>query len=50
MLGEKEPALASLEKAVEQHDGEVVWLRAWPDYDSIRTDPRFAKLLKRVNL
>ena len=50
LLGEKEHALASLEKAVEQHDGEVVWLRAWPDYDSIRTDPRFAKLLKRVNL
>ena len=49
-LGENDQALATLEKAVEQHDGEMIWLKALPDYDPLRADPRFANLLKRVNL
>jgi len=49
-LGENDQALATLEKAIEQHDGEMIWLKALPDYDALRADPRFANLLKRVNL
>lgn len=49
-LGEKEQALAWLERAVEQHEGEVLWINALPDFDTIRADARFAGLVKRVNL
>ncbi|HJQ22818.1 MAG TPA: FlgO family outer membrane protein [Blastocatellia bacterium] len=49
-LGETEQALSWLERAVEQHEGEVIWLKARRDYDSLRRDPRFANLLKRINL
>jgi len=49
-LGETEQALGWLERAVEQHEGEVVWLKARSDYDSLRRDPRFTNLLKRTNL
>jgi DNA-binding winged helix-turn-helix (wHTH) protein/TolB-like protein/Flp pilus assembly protein TadD len=50
MLGEKEAALNWLEKAVEQHEGEVIWIKARSDYDGLRSEARFANLLKRVNL
>jgi hypothetical protein len=50
LLGEKEAALTWLEKAVEQHEGEVIWIKARPDYDALRSEARFNELLKRVNL
>lgn len=49
-LGEKEEAIRWLEKAVSEHEGEVVWLKVLPDYDSLRLDARFTRLLERVNL
>jgi hypothetical protein len=49
-LGEKDKAIRWLEKSVEQHEGEVVWLATQPDYESLRDEPRFVSLLKRVNL
>jgi TolB-like protein len=49
-LGEKEKAIQWLEKAVSEHEGEVVWLKVLPDYESLRSDVRFTKLLQRVNL
>ena len=50
LAGEREQALAWLERAVEQHEGEAVWLKVLPEYEGLRSDPRFAELLKRVNL
>ncbi|MFL6210420.1 MAG: winged helix-turn-helix domain-containing tetratricopeptide repeat protein [Pyrinomonadaceae bacterium] len=50
LLGEQEQALSWLEQAVAQHEGEVIWLKALADYDSLRADPRFTNLLRRVNL
>ncbi|MFL6275055.1 MAG: winged helix-turn-helix domain-containing protein, partial [Blastocatellia bacterium] len=35
-LGDKEQALNWLQRAVEQHEGELVWLKARSDYDSLR--------------
>ena len=49
-LGEKAPALNWLERAVEQHEGEVIWLKVLPDYESLRAEPRFADLLRRSHL
>ena len=49
MLGEKELALALLEKAFATRTG-VVDINVDPRLDSIRSDPRFADLLRRVGL
>lgn len=48
-LGDKDAALRWLERAVEQRD---VWLylKADPAYDSIRSDPRFQSLVRRMHL
>ncbi len=49
-LGEKDQALASLEKAYEQRDNRMVELRVDPLLDPLRSDPRFADLLRRIGL
>lgn len=48
-LGEKEQAFAWLEKDFESH-GSVQMLKAWPYWDSLRSDPRYSDLLRRVGL
>ncbi|HXU36235.1 MAG TPA: FlgO family outer membrane protein [Blastocatellia bacterium] len=49
-LGEKEQAIRWLERAVSEHEGEVVWLKVLPEYDSLRAEARFTRLLERINL
>jgi tetratricopeptide (TPR) repeat protein len=49
-LGEREEALASLEEALRSRDYGVVWLKTDPNFDSLRSDPRFQVLLARLNL
>jgi serine/threonine-protein kinase len=49
-LGEKEAALASLEEALDTRDYAVVWLKTDPTFDSLRSEPRFQALLRRLNL
>ncbi|HWE24410.1 MAG TPA: hypothetical protein VG496_10800 [Myxococcales bacterium] len=49
-LGEKDRAFAILDKAVTEQDFFVRELKVSPIWDPLRTDPRFAKMLKRVNL
>ncbi len=49
-LGDKDQALAWLEKAYQQHSNELVSLKVTPGYDSLRGDPRFQDLLRRVGL
>ncbi|MCH6553888.1 MAG: tetratricopeptide repeat protein [Acidobacteria bacterium] len=48
-LGEMEQALSLLEKAYEEHDVFLVWLKNHRIYDSLRSDPRFQALLRRMN-
>ncbi len=48
-LGEKDQAFAWLEKAYEEHEGWLRMLKADPHYDSLRSDPRFHSLLRRMN-
>ncbi len=49
-LGEKERALTLLEDGYEQRAEGLVWLKVDPVLDSLRSDPRFADLLRRVGL
>ncbi len=48
-LGDRERALEWLERAVEEHDPNVaLYLRIDPLLDSLRSEPRFQRLLRRV--
>jgi eukaryotic-like serine/threonine-protein kinase len=48
--GELDHAFVSLEQAVAAHDILVCYLAVGPVYDSLRSDPRFPGLLRRVGL
>jgi tetratricopeptide (TPR) repeat protein len=47
-LGEKDKAFEWLEKAYEEHF--IIAIKVDPVYDPLRSDPRFADLLRRMNL
>jgi eukaryotic-like serine/threonine-protein kinase len=49
-LGDKDAAFAWLEKAFAERSPWVVFLNEDPDFDDIRSDPRFAALVKRIGL
>jgi len=49
LLGEKDVAFKYLELAYQQHQG-IVFLKVEPQLDNIRTDPRYAGLLRRTGL
>lgn len=47
-LGDKEEAIASLERAYAAHDLQIQYLKVEAHYDSLRSDPRFKDLMLRV--
>lgn len=49
-LGEKDSALQWLEKAYRERSGSIRYLKVEPRLDSIRADPRFTDLMRRVGL
>ena len=49
-LGEKDQAFACLEKAYEERSPELVNLKVEPRFDSLRSDPRFIDLARRIGL
>jgi len=49
-LGEKDSALVWLERAYQARDDRLVALKAGPRFDELRSDPRFADLLRRMGL
>ena len=49
-LGEKDQAIAWLEKAYEDRSSYMVYLKVEPMLDSLRSDSRFADLLRRMEL
>ncbi len=48
-LGDKEEAFKWLQKAYEARDGQLGYLKVLPFMDSLRSDPRFQDLLRRMN-
>lgn len=49
-LGEKDQAFALLEKSYREHTVDMLTLYYDPLIDNLRSDPRFADLLRRVGL
>ena len=49
-LGESDQAFARLEKAFDERNGNLLALSVAPWFDPLRSDPRFADLLRRVEL
>ena len=49
-LGEKEKAFAELDKVYENRLSSVVWFKVEPQLDPLRSDPRFADLMRKVGL
>ena len=49
-MGNKEEALADLEKVFSEHSNFMTTLKVEPALDSLRSDPRFKDLLQRVGL
>jgi TolB-like protein/Flp pilus assembly protein TadD len=47
-LGEKNEAMDWLEKAYEERDDWINWIKVDPNLDALRSEPRFAALLRRV--
>ncbi len=48
-LGESDAAFEWLDRAYEERDYFLVWLKVDPMYDPLRDDPRLADLLQRMN-
>ena len=49
-LGDKDQAFVWLEKAYQERSNYIAWLKVNPIVDSLRSDPRFADLVRRVGL
>jgi TolB-like protein/tetratricopeptide (TPR) repeat protein len=48
--GEREQALTWLEKGYAQHSSMMGWLKTDPRFDSLRQEPRFQDLMRRIGL
>ena len=49
-LGEKDQALEWLEKAYQERAIYLIYVGKQPQFDALRSDPRFTDLLRRVGL
>ena len=49
-LGEREDAIALVERAYEDGESGLAWISVIPAYDPIATDPRFMRILRKMNL
>ncbi len=49
-LGENDQAFAWLEKDFQAHSGLLAWIRWAPPFESLRSDPRYVDLLRRMEL
>lgn len=50
MLGDKDEAFAWLERAYEDRDEWLLFLKVYPYFDGLRSDPRYHDLLRRLGL
>lgn len=49
-LGDKEQVFFWLERSYQGREHDLVFSRVWPFFDSVRSDPRYVDLLRRVGL
>jgi hypothetical protein len=49
-LGNRDKAFAWLEKCYRGREHDLVFSKVWPMFDSIRSDPRYQDLMRRVGL
>ena len=49
-LKEKDQAITWLERAYNERDSELAYMKIEPEFDEIRSDPRFQALLQRLSL
>ena len=49
-LGANDEAFANLEKDFAVREGGLLWLKVAPEFDNLRSDPRYADLVRRVGL
>ena len=50
VAGDHARALDWLERAYQQRDGALVWIKVHPRMDGLRAEPRFRELLSRLRL
>lgn len=50
VTGENEQAIQWLEKAMRQRDDFITHINVDPEFDSLRSDPRFQRMLQRIGL
>jgi len=50
LLGKNKETMEYLEKAYERHEYELITMGYWKGFDSIRADPEFQDLLRRIGL
>jgi TolB-like protein/Tfp pilus assembly protein PilF len=48
LLGDKDNAFAWLEKAYQRKASELIFLKSEPRWDNLRSDPRYADLVRRI--
>jgi tetratricopeptide (TPR) repeat protein len=49
-LGDRDEALALLERALREHDRGLVWAKVHPRLDPVRSEPRFQRILEQMGL
>jgi eukaryotic-like serine/threonine-protein kinase len=49
-LGDKEKALAALERAYAERSGDMLYMKVEPGFDSLHDEPRFKALVRRVGI
>jgi hypothetical protein len=49
-LGENEKGFEWLERSYSRREVSLLWITVLPDFDRVRTDPRYLDLLKRLGL
>ena len=47
-LGDKDHALALLERALKEHDDSLIYIRSQALFDPLRAEPRFKALLRKM--
>jgi len=50
VAGDKEQAFAMLQKAYQERDPLLTYLKCWPELESLHSDPRYHDLLRRMGL